>query len=121
MFVNLVWLVKELNSANSQYLDEILCCRTLCVARNFLMGNVASQYKHGFCILWNQLHPVAGVSGLNASLILPNIRTVYDALHRDTHNTPITPDLTPAHYPRCDIDTHLHNTHPTQGPNANSG
>jgi hypothetical protein len=120
-FVNLVWLVKELNSANSQYLDQVLCYRTLRVARNFQMENVASKYKHEFCILWNQLHPAAGVSGSNASLILPNIRTVYDALHRGTNNTPITPDLTPAHYPRCDIDAHLHDTHPTQGPSVSSG
>jgi len=68
---------------------------------NNLRG-IVEAFRHEFCTLWNQLRDsvaAGGDPGSYATLILPNIRTIYNTLH----NTTINPDLSSANYPPCTI------------------
>ena len=64
------------------------------------LRGIVEAFRHEFCTLWNQLRDsvaAGGDPGLYATLILPNIRTIYNTLH----STTINPDLTPPNYPPC--------------------
>jgi hypothetical protein len=112
---NVVWLANELNSARDEFKTPF---GTVFAAGNFVIESAASQYENEFCVLWNQLVNLAAVAGSNASRILPEIRTVFNALHGGTHDTPIGPNHTLATYPPCNVLTHLPNPHSTQGPST---
>lgn len=114
--LNLVRLVEALDSASPEYQDMVPF-QTVFAAGNFLMDYAASQHQNKFCILWNRLLDSVGSDGSNASLILPNIRSVYNTLHGGTLDSPVDPILTPTDYPRCIAPTHHFNTHLTPGIN----
>ncbi len=115
--LNLVRLAEESNSASLRSKNEILR-EALRTAANFQVEGVSPESRNKFCNLWNQLRDSTastGYPGSNASLILREIRAIYDALHENTNNTPINADLRPANYPRCNIHTHPHDPHSTPG------
>ena len=63
---------------------------------------IVGLFQNEFRTLWNQLRDsmaAGGDPGACATLILPNIRTIYSTLH----GTTIDPYLTPANYPPCTI------------------
>ena len=119
--VNLVRLVEELRSASLRRRYKTVS-QTLFNASNFQASGAGHQYKVQFCNLWNELQDTAAEDRRsNASLILPNIQTIYNTLHEGTNDPQVTPSLTPAHYPRC--TTHIHHPKPplTPGPSTGPG
>ncbi|KAI0288840.1 hypothetical protein BC826DRAFT_1035800, partial [Russula brevipes] len=108
--INLVRLVRVLNSAGRSNWDEIFGKALLAVAEFEEVESAADEYKMEFCILWNQLLDAASADGeskSNASHILPHIENVYTALHGGTDpNKSSTQDSIPARYTRCTISTH---------------
>jgi len=104
--LNLVWIMKEINSAGAEYTDKVLG-QTLCVVRNLPVNDVEPEYQNKFCMLWNQILDSAGaVSGSNAGLILPRICAIYNTLHGGINDFPVNATHTLADYPRCIIHTH---------------
>jgi len=102
--LNLVWIMKEINSAGTEY--KVLG-QTLCVVRNLPVNDVEPEYQNEFCMLWNQILDSAGaVSGSNADLVLPRIRAIYNTLHGGINDFPVNATHTLADYPRCIIHTH---------------
>ncbi len=106
-FVNLMWLMKELNYAGTKYADKILG-QTLCAVRNLPVEDVEPEYQNEFCMLWNQILDSADrVLGSNAGLILPTIRAIYNTLHGGINDFPVNVTHTLADYPHCIVHTHL--------------
>jgi hypothetical protein len=101
---NLVWLIETLNSISPEGRDDIRS-RTLRATCNFPMEGVSSDSQNRFCILWNQLLDSA-VPGSTASLILPNIRIIYDVLHGGTDNVPVNSHFALTDYRRCNNPVH---------------
>ena len=63
---------------------------------------IVERFREEFCTLWNQLRDsvaAGGDPGSYATLILPNICTIYNTLHGATINS----NLTPANYPPCTV------------------
>jgi len=119
--LNLVRLAEKSKSASLGFKNEILR-EALRTAGNFEVEGISPESQNKFCNLWNQLRDSAASTGYaesNASLILCEIRTIYDALHKPPHDTPIKPDLRPADYPLCNTPTHPHDPHSTPGASAN--
>jgi hypothetical protein len=116
--VNLVWLSEELIAASLdlKYRDEILR-KTLRAAGNFQVESVSPESQEQFCNFWNRLRNSAastGNPGTNESLILLEMRTIYNALHGGADDSPTNPDLAVAnYYPQC-----INPTHPTSNPTA---
>jgi hypothetical protein len=110
---SLVFLMGLLHSASPQYRDEILP-ETLLAACNFPTENVSPESRSRFCDLWNQLVGDPATT-TPASLILPNIRAVYNTLHGGTDDSPINQDLAPADYPPCADPTHPPDSHSALG------
>jgi Family of unknown function (DUF6535) len=114
---NLVSLIDLSISTDPQYKDkDKILSGTLLAACNFPTENVAAESQRRFCDLWNRL---VGDSAATtpASLILPNIRTVYNTLHGGTDDSPINQDLAPTDYPTCIDPTRCHgpDLHSTPG------
>jgi hypothetical protein len=103
--VNLVWLVKEFDFASIQQRGNIPLENLLEVG-NFRMENDASQYQDVFCDQWNELLGLA-----SGGVVLPRIRTIYNALHSIRNDTLIGPADAVSSYPRCNIAGHLHSPH----------
>lgn len=119
--VNLIRLVEGLRSASLKRRDKTIK-QTLLNASNFWASGAEHPYKVQFCNLWNELQDSATEDRRsNASLILPNIQTIYNTLHEGTNDPQVPPNLTPAYYPRC--TTHVHHPKPplTPGPSTGSG
>jgi len=95
---NLVSLMGVLRSAETQYRDKIPPT-TLSMACNFPLENVASESRSKFCDLWNQL---TTEDPTTQSLILSNVRTVYNTLHTGTDDPPFAS----ADYPQCTNPDH---------------
>ncbi|KAI0288837.1 hypothetical protein BC826DRAFT_1035781 [Russula brevipes] len=109
--INLVRLVRVLNSTGRSNWDEIFGKALLAVAEFEEVEGAADEYKMEFCILWNRLLDAASADDeSNASRILPHIHNVYTALHEGTEGTDAnkysTHDSIPARYTRCTISTH---------------
>ena len=82
---NLVSLMEVLRDADPQYRDKIPPT-ALSMTCNFPVENVASESRNKFCDLWNQL--VTEDPTTTQSLILSDIRNVYDTLHTGTDDPP---------------------------------
>jgi hypothetical protein len=117
--LNLVRLAEGLNSASLGSENEILR-EALRTAGNFQVEGVSPESRNTFCNLWNQLRDSAtSTGGTNVSLILLEIRTIYNALHGGADDPPTNRDLAVAnYYPRCTDPTH-HTSNPTAGVSTN--